>query len=374
MKKKILFFARIDLSIPFYFGLKRKVEGQSDGMRALGYEVDLVNYCPDGLVLNQNEIIHRFKKNGAVSSRLNYYRDSYIKLPEAINFKDYDFLFIRYQMSNHFLVKMLAKVKKQNPYIKTIIEFPTFPFYAELISFGLKVNLIFELATRNRLKKYVDHVITYCGQDKIYGIPATTISNGIDASHLNLVKYNSDKSGPINMFCVANLTKFHAYDRIIKGMRTYFDAGNEKGVRFHIVGEGVQFESLKELTAELKLEDKVIFHGFKKGEELDKVYEFAHIGIGALGMHRKHLLMGSPLKIREYCAKGMPFVTASDTGFDKDFVGMVDVPSDESEINIKEVVDFCLNYDANNANMLRDYVIQNLNWKVQLKKVFDKFG
>ena len=92
--------------------------------------------------------------------------------------------------SNPFFIKMLRNIKKKHPNIKIVLEIATFPFYKELRSFSGKLNLILELISKNKLKKYIDIIITYCGQSKIYGVPSVSISNGIKIP---------DKTPPFNV-------------------------------------------------------------------------------------------------------------------------------------------------------------------------------
>ena len=58
------------------------------------------------------------------------------------------------------------------------------------------------------------------------------------------------------------------------------------------------------------LENNVFFWGAKSGDELKDFVNRADIGIASLGMHRLGLNVASTLKVKEYCAYGLPFIYA----------------------------------------------------------------
>lgn len=372
---KGLFLARLDLDESSHLGIKKKVFGQLKALQELVGEVELISYSQKGVKYANGDYLFKFKKENAFAKRINYFFKVYTEIPKHIDFSKLDFLFIRYQMTNRYFDKMLSKIKRVNPNIKIIIEFPTFPFYEELVSWGDKLNLILELESRNRLKKSVDFVTTYFGQNEIYGIPAIHIENAIDTSEIKPINTTFNPK-LLNVFGVANLSKWHGFDRVIKGLSTY---ENNKGIKvvFHIVGEGEELANLKELTSSLGLNESVIFYGRKSGNDLANAYNNMHIGIASLGMFRIGHDTGSTLKAREYCAKGLPFIIGyKDSCFDEKFEGALQVSNDETPIDIAEVVNFYLDtYQKNVSDEMIAFAKENLGWKTQLKKVLDiSFG
>ncbi len=54
--------------------------------------------------------------------------------------------------------------------------------------------------------------------------------------------------------------------------------------------------------------DNVVCHGILQKEELKSLYSTVNIGIGTLALHRKKMNEACPLKVREYCAFGLPMI------------------------------------------------------------------
>src|SRR5699024_9981248 len=99
--------------------------------------------------------------------------------------------------------------------------------------------------------------------------------------------------------------KYHGYPKIIKGLYEYYKTGGLKEIEIHFVGEFRK--ETKDLVEKLGLNDKVVFHGKKYGEELNEIYNMANLGIGALSP-RAGAEHGSSIKTKEYFAKGLPFI------------------------------------------------------------------
>ena len=139
--------------------------------------------------------------------------------------------------------------------------------------------------------------------------PHITIGNGLDVNSvpIRIAKPYVDTELELHILCVANVSKWHGLDRLLKGMATYC---SNTCIIFHIAGEGAQIPLLKQLVEKLNLQDSVIFHGFKTGDELDTLFNSCHIAVGSLGIHRIGLNEASILKAREYCARGIPYIIA----------------------------------------------------------------
>ena len=120
------------------------------------------------------------------------------------------------------------------------------------------------------------------------------------------------------MIGVASLADWHAFDRVIRGMGNYLKNNNNTSLRpkFIIVGDGEVRQKWQKLALDLGLKEFVLFVGYKNGEELDVLFEEAHVAISSLGLGRINLKMASVLKSREYAARGIPFLRS---GHDIDF-------------------------------------------------------
>ncbi|MBB6062790.1 glycosyltransferase involved in cell wall biosynthesis [Thermosipho japonicus] len=268
---------------------------------------------------------------------------------------------------NYFAVKFIKKLRKIEKVV--ILDVPTYPYDKELS----KINLILDSFYNKHLKGKIDFIVTTSDESKIYGIKAIKITNGIDVKRYKL-KRKIEKEDEINLIGVANVSPWHGYDRVIRGLKEYYKDSPNVKVFFHIVGEGRGLNNLKALTKNLGLTEYVIFHGYKTGERLDEIFDISNIAIGSLGLHRIGLLKSSTLKLREYCARGIPFIFSStDEDFEESFEFMFRVPSDESPINIKEILNFYKHIkNKNYPSLMRSYAERKLSWNNKMKKIVDE--
>jgi len=145
-------------------------------------------------------------------------------------------------------------------------------------------------------------------------------------------------------------------------------------VRFHVVGDGSEVSNLKKLVWDLRIDDSVFFHGFKTGKELSEFFDKCHIAIGSLGIHRKGLTETSELKVREYCARGIPFVcSVPDSDFAEEFQYTLRVLSSEETIDIAGVISFAEKVcsDKTHSQRMREYAADNLCWSTKMTKVIE---
>jgi hypothetical protein len=81
---------------------------------------------------------------------------------------------------------------------------------------------------------------------------------------------------------------------------------------------------------------------------------------------------GSPLKVREYCAKGIPFIdTSKAKDFPKDFQYRMLVDDCDAPINIEELINFRNKvYNEKDFGIkMRDFASKNLDWSVKMKEL-----
>lgn len=102
----------------------------------------------------------------------------------------------------------------------------------------------------------------------------------------------------------------HGYDRLIEGIKKYYDLGGDTNIIYHLVGEGEEIKRYKDLVLKYGIEKHVLFYGFKTSSDLDALYEKADIAINSLAIHRIGLQTESTIKSKEYAAKGLPMVSS----------------------------------------------------------------
>ena len=202
-----------------------------------------------------------------------------------------------------------------------------------------------------------------------------TLGNGIDVSKILLRKVPA-YDGVFHVLVVASVHSWHGIDRFIRGLHEHnAHYANSTKIVLHIVGDGPELPHLKELTAELNLQDRVIFHGFKSGKELDEMFDMCHMALDALAGFRKGLTETSSLKSREYCARGIPFIASSkDADFPDGWEYVQKIPDDESSVDMNTIIDFAnlVLADQEHPQKMRRYAEENLDWiaKMRILKEF----
>lgn len=348
-------------------GVSKKILSQVKSLEKNGIEMELC--CTEknkGIfyrkIYFKNIVLEKVKKRFELQIH-------YSKLSEYIIQNNYDFIYMRYlREANPFFYKFLKKLKKNK--IKIILEIPTYPYdkEAQEMDFFRRIRERIEKIYRQKIYKYVDKIVTYSQDKEIYKISCINIENGIDLDKEILIKKNIKST--INFICVSTCHFWHGIDRFLYSLLQYKKNGGKEKIEFHIVGEGIETSKLKKIVENnIELQDMIIFHGFKSGEELNKIYNNSDVAIGSLGVHRLKLESVQPLKNREYCAKGLPFVIGfNDPSFeDKEYVYKVSY--DDELIDIEKLIRWYKNLNISAEKIRKD--AEEFTWDIQMKKVLD---
>ena len=260
-------------------------------------------------------------------------------------FNDADFLYIRQVYHDASFVRYLRAIRRQNPKIKIIYEVPTYPYLTEQKTSA--ANAAFrkkEVRWAPRAAKYIDHIVTFYGQEEIWGVPCIKLINGYDFSQVELPQRPSPQD--VQIISVAANAFWHGYDRLIEGIHQYYANGGTEQITYHIVGD--RLPALEKMVKNYHLEDHVIFHGRQSGEALKKLYAQAYLGVDVLGGHRKNYPVSSSLKSREYAAYGLPILTSSPVDYlPHDYKYQLLVSYDDNPVDIQFVLDFFHNIYEN---------------------------
>ena len=106
------------------------------------------------------------------------------------------------------------------------------------------------------------------------------------------------------------------------------------------------------------------------------MFDLCDIGINSLGLYRKNLDATSELKVREYTARGLPFVcSVEDPALqyaDEDF--WIKVSNDDSIPDMQEIVDFTLKMraDKDHPDKMREYARKFMTWEGQYASIFER--
>ncbi|HHC3073150.1 glycosyltransferase [Klebsiella quasipneumoniae] len=344
-------------------GVWKKIKSQVSAFRELGASVDFF-YTKDKKIILDDGLTKKI-----IPCNIKYKYLYYIFLMKYIEKenKHYDLAYIRKPHGGIFVIFLpflLKKLQYKNTYI--VIEIPTYPYEKETASIRIKIlNVIFDMTLpffRNKINE-----ISYMGDEveRIWNVKATRISNGVDIQSLSLIDEKKNVSSDFIIVGVANLEFWHGYDRVIEGINRY---GGNENVVFHIVGYSQpEISRIKNLVLKYNIEDKVIFHGKKSGEELELVLKNADVCVDALGRHRSGNNSNSSIKSKEYTARGLPFIKSHiDYAFgQEEFI--LQIPADDSPINIDSIIKWRKNLPNGFSIKERMFALEKLTWSEQLK-------
>jgi len=359
----------ISIDYPGNRGILNKMEYQRAAFSRIADNVDLVCNSVRGPIFN-GELAAKYPLTGRGLNSLNHYGLFYSHVAEYAKTGEYDFLYIRYPLALPSFIGFLRKAKRANPRVKIVAEIATFPYRREFQTVKRRVLLLLDDLGHGRLKHYVDAIVTFYGQTEIFGVPCIQLRNGVDVGRLRLRREKPLRE-EFAIIAVGNLAERHGLDRVLRGMARYVNQSGAKKIMLHLVGDGPAMPELTTLTSQLRIEDHVRFHGLKSGAELDAVFDEADVALDSLAIHRLHLPCSSSLKAREYCARGIPFVLASD---DPDFQAGVPfvhrVPSNDSPLDVSALVEFCDHLQRTNPSSgqsMRRYAEKHLTWDAKFE-------
>lgn len=349
-------------------GISKKISYQVDALKACGMETHLCymeengskKRLVDGTIIADygNGGMSKILKRTEFSSIYKYAKDNGIEL-----------VYIR---SNHnanpFTIRMVKKMKKAG--MKVVMEIPTYPYDSEYEAQGMSRQIFQDKLFRNQLAKHLDAIVTFSDYEQIFGQRTIRISNGIDFNSVKVKETVNDTSKGLNLIGVAEIHRWHGFDRLVEGLALYYAQPQDYIVRFHVVGYFFSSEgetAFKKIISDHNMEKYVILYGKKHGEELNDLFNICDFGIGSLGRHRVGIDKIKTLKNREYAARGIPFVySETDSDFDnRPYV--LKAPADESPVNIQEIVSFYQQLTLS-PQQIRDS-IKDLSWECQMRHV-----
>jgi glycosyltransferase involved in cell wall biosynthesis len=108
----------------------------------------------------------------------------------------------------------------------------------------------------------------------------------------------------------------YGLDLVIRAVHSLRD--RIPGIRFHLLGKGSYQEKLKDLIQELKIGDRVTFHGYVRFEEMIEIIQNAHIGIVPMRQNPYSDLIHTN-RMYEYIYFGKPIIISRTMAVDAYF-------------------------------------------------------
>lgn len=368
MKALFLIFHGFEL----YNGISKKIHYQVDALKKCGVDTQLCYIQIDEKGhqkrMIDDQILESFEYG--IKGKIRKWVD-YSAIFNYVCTNNINLIYIRsYHNANPFLISFAKKITKKK--IKIVIEIPTYPYDNEYdnSSFANKAQLFVDKLYRKKLAKNIFRIITFSNYKNIFGAATINISNGIDFDAIKIKVPVEDKSNILRLISVAEIHNWHGFDRLLKGLSEYYKRERQLDILYDIVGYGDEQEisRLKKYVSDNNLDKFVTFHGPQFGDNLDKLFNNASIGIASLGRHRSGITNIKTLKNREYAARGIPFIySENDDDFDnKNYI--MKVRADESPINILDIIQFYQKVNSIPPIEIRSSIF-NLSWENQMGKI-----
>lgn len=345
-------------------GVDKKISGSVSALRKIGYSTDLKQW-------RGNFITKRLKMLAALAT----------SKANILIIRHDCFLPIFY-LPSYFLARVLGK--------KIIIDIPT-PLVTAVSEFASAESNFFVKACKISLI-LLQHpvcifpanlILQYAPDSKFLTLftkhKTQLIANGYDVHEVQPLDLNESSNTDqrnINFLAIGSIADWHGYDRLLLGVQSYYQRENvpNTNITIDFIGDGPALDSLKALTKNCNLSEHVKFHGQLTGEQLTKHLKSAHLGIGTLGLHRKGLSLASPLKNREYCAFGLPFICShKDIDFvDQPFV--FNIPPDESAVNIQLILENLTDLKKTGLDKkhIHSFGLNNIDFQAKWKNILSK--
>lgn len=378
MKKKLLYIVRY----PIYedFNLRGKFDGQLAAFRNLGLDVYHLVFDREHFYLvhdGRKEVISTAMTALPMYFHTRAYYDMHRAALKAAERVHFDYVYWRGAPVWRSSYLTARKLHEQGT--KILYEIPTFVKGGEkAISALISAFQVYSSLWESKMMRYVDLVVLiFTGDttmDTLYGKPVAVIDNGIDVDAIPLRKPR-EHDGEIHILALASMSYWHGYDRLIRSVSQY--RGDQRVV-LHMVGgnDGGALPTWQKLAEELQVTDRVLFHGKMYGEELSGMFDLCDVGTNALAQYRKNLSATSELKVREYTARGLPFLcSVADPALDHaDSPFWLKVANDDSVPDMQQIVDFALRMRADRSHpaRMRAYARRYMTWESQYGPIFEK--
>ena len=358
--------------------LQRKFDGQLAAARALGWDAYCIGWDGRGMSL-LGDGTRTFLRRNRLAGLRGYdhtaiFPDLMAAAREAMKRIPVDVLYLRYMPTFGNAVGVLRALKARGG--RLVVEYPTYPKEQENNRFFLR-RQVFRHTDRvlARIHPMVDlyALIGAPCNGALDGRPAVNILNGVDVDAFPPHSPNAGDPA-VRLLALASMSGWHGYDRILRSLADY-RGGADVRVDF-VGGDGDgSLAAWKTLAEELGLTDRVTFRGQLYGEALDRLIETCDVGVGSLGMYRYGLTQGMTLKLREYMARGLPFLTAvDDPALPDDPAFALRVPNDDTPIDMAAVVAFAnrAKEDPEAPRRMRAYAKASMSWESALRGVLER--
>jgi len=370
-------------------GQYNKIFHQARAAKELGLDFDFIIINNDTEEKRENLRLVKVKqlpvnKYLKVAQRLLKTNLSKFKIiDDSIDLRGYDKIILRYHWSmaidfsyESFFRKYCDKVITEH-HTKEISE--SRHFYGK--GFLDMAKRLLEIVNTPKILSMVNGIIAISddvrkNEFKKISMPKSSIviSNGVSVENIKFTKFKPFDGRTLNLIFVASIFHpWHGLERLLGSLRRY---NGKTFINLFLIGcipEPYRIV-LQEIQNLSKTNVNIKILGNQYNAELDKYFSESTIAISSLALFRNKMRQGSPLKTREYIARGVPFVYAcDDVDINNECDFALKVENDESLIDMEKIIEFAIRVTSTSDlhQKMRDYALKYLDWKIKIKEIYE---
>ncbi|HIP02787.1 MAG TPA: glycosyltransferase family 1 protein [Campylobacterales bacterium] len=362
-------------------------------------------YSKDNMIGVENKIIEEakfFSKHGIDVYFLNRKRDGYeenVYFKRVDNYHDEKFFELYFRA---FTFKVIENIVDLDAYDKIYLRYPLMDLSAlsyakryghktitqhhgkelqEIKTYKIKLPFkIFQFINERFIAPYFfkhiygltaisDDLVSYEVKRVNFKGKVKRFSNGINPIQFTMTCPPAlDKEFNLIMLS-SSFSAWHGLDRLLKSLEAFHS--DKIKINLYIVGKITsEFDTLL-ASCEENTSIKIHLLGKLHKEELDRVFEKAHIACDSLAMYRLDMHEGSTLKSKEYIARGIPFLYSAP---DHDLLSLnnylYDVKNEDSLIDFYKILKFYKKLDiVNMQKEMQKTTIDILSWDKKIENL-----
>jgi len=365
-------------------GVQNRIIGMAQGLRSLNRSEDVDFFFLNNEKEARDETV-RFVSFKERYFPLHFYDRLFHRfdlIEKNIDLRSYDYIILRYPQADASGIDFMTRYK-------VITEHHTMELQHSKSFLNTQIPITLRVAKKIRMKQengyghkilknaygiigVTDEIRDFEVKRAGRSIPSKSISNGILVDRINLTGFKTFDGKKLDLaMLVGSFYPWHGLDRIISGINKY--AGSID-IRLHLIGR-IKKSDIKYSGIDFS---KIVFHGFQTGRSLDKLLKEMNLAIGPLALHRVGLIEGCTLKIREYTARGFPFVLAyKDTDLrhvDEHNKFFMECENSDKPIDIDQVICFAEKMSRKGravSDAMRNYAEQHMDWSSKMDQYID---
>jgi hypothetical protein len=361
-------------------GVSKKLKDKTESLREAGLDVHLVLVGADKNVTS--DTITQLEVNQSLSQKIGRLfflwrfsvmfeqRALYKAALKWIRSHPADVILFRYPVSDFFLWWFMLRCRQRIVFEYNTIEITELnlrratSFYYRYFYWSERIFGKWVRSRSSGIIGVTPEIANY--QSNMMGgkIPTTSISNGINVERVTPHRdLKFDGSDLTIVLLAGSQAQWHGVDILLRSLSK---VTGDCQIKCFLAGQITE----QQREHALNLPNVTVLPG-QYGADLDRLMDQCHIGIGTLGFESSFLTQACPLKVREYWARGIPFVIAYE---DADLIDNFEMQPfflrlevKDGVIGLNEVIDFAKKlYTSENVSFrLRELAARQIDYRVK---------